>query len=258
MLVHRIVVVGVTLALGGCGGASLVGLQRDYERAWNENPPLKDRLLAVADRAQAVADRESDKRSAVSALAMGGLAAVKAGPEGYEKAVKIGERGERECQALPADRFGAPRDCAVLSVVADLAKWEQLAPRIAALRAQEHPSTGDLPESANSEVSALNAALAGAWTSFNESTERALATPELDDSVKGYLSGERLTAYCNYDTFLQIAANLPGTAAQPAAGFMAAKESFCAIRARAPSTLRDQRCPGKQTKVSDRVCAGSG
>jgi hypothetical protein len=258
MLVHRIVVVTVTVALSGCGGANLAGLKRDYERAWNENPPQKDQLLAVADQAQTLADRESDKRSALSALAMGGLAAVKAGPEGYEKAVKIGERGERECQALRADQFGAPRDCAVLSVVADLAKWEQLAPRIAALRAQEHPSTGDLPASANSEVGALNDALASAWTGFNESTEKALATPEIDDSVKGYLSRERLAAYCNYDTFLQIAANLPGTGAQPAAGFTAAKESFCAIRSRAPGTLRDQRCPAKEAKLSDRVCAGSG
>jgi hypothetical protein len=254
MFARNILLITLVIALGGCGGANLAKLKRDYDRAWNESPPRQDQLLAIADQAQAVADKEKDKRSALSALAMGGLAAVKAGPQGYEKAVNIGERGKRECQALPEEQFGAPRDCAVLSVVADLAKSEQLAERITKLKDRQDPTTSDLPESANDEVIALNSDLASAWTGFNEATEKALAMPEVDDSVKSYFSRQRLTAYCNYDTFLQIASNLPGTGAQPAAGFAASKESFCAIRSTAPSTLRDQRCPGKETRFSDRAC----
>lgn len=254
MFVRTIVLAALAVALGGCGGPALVKLQHDYERAWGANPPQSDQLLAVADQAESVADRANDARTAISALAMGGLAAVKAGPAGFEKAVKIGERGKRECHALPPDQFGTPRDCAVLAVVPDLAKWEQLAPRIEAVRKQEHPTTSDLPASANSEVLALNEDLASAWTGFNESTEKALATEGLDDTVKNYLSGERLTAYCNYDTFLQIASNLPSAGGQPATGFTATKESFCAIRAKAPPSLREGRCPNKARQFSDGKC----
>jgi len=254
MFVRRIVLAALVVALGGCGGTDLVKLQRDYEHAWGANPPQTDQLLAVAAQAESVADRANDSRTAISALAMGGLAAVKAGPAGFEKAVKLGERGKRECQALPPDQFGTPRDCAVLAVVPDLAQWEQLAPRIEAVRKQEDPTTSDLPASANGKVLALNDDLASAWTGLNESTERALTTEGLDDTVKSYLSGERLTAYCNYDTFLQIASNLPGTGGQPATGFAGTKASFCAIRSQAPPSLREGRCPNKARQFSEGKC----
>jgi len=256
MHMYRIGVVALAVTFAGCaGGANLVGLKRDYDRAWNQTPASSEQLLAIADQAQAVADHAKDTRTALSALAMGGLAAVKAGPAGFQKAINIGERGQRACTTLPSDQFGPPRDCALLSAVAELARWEQLAPRIVALRAQEQPPTGDLPASANAEVTRLDTDLASAWTGLNEATEKVLATQDVDDSVKAYLSGERLTAYCNYDTFLQLASNLPGTGAAPAPGYTAAKASFCSIRGRAPASVRDGKCPNKPTRFGDRACA---
>jgi hypothetical protein len=96
--------------------------------------------VAIARDARAAASGASDARTRIGLLRLAASAGAQSGgPEGREIAGAAGEQGRQECQQLPSDQFGAPRDCALLAIMPAMIAHESAVGEVERLKAAPDP-----------------------------------------------------------------------------------------------------------------------
>jgi hypothetical protein len=137
--------------LGGCAARPFSSLQADYQdvihqRAACGGPPNVDTvrrctaddgavLTDIARRARETTADASDERTRIGLLRLAAVAGwTSRTPEGFEAARAAAEEGQGRCAKLSPERFGAPRDCALLALAPAFIAHQETVGFLATLR----------------------------------------------------------------------------------------------------------------------------
>ena len=198
------------LVLAACTAAKFSDLQSDYDR-------LLDRALACADQRQAadlgfgacagehgtalldlarsaeeVAGEAGDARTRIGLLRLAGLAGWQSRIEpGFALAGAVSLQGQELCRSLPAEEFGAPRDCAIHLILPALVAHEST---LAMAEAFERGS-GD--ESQRREMlERIDTYLAATWDFIEPKRAEIAADNRVDPLFLTYLDAQQETILC--------------------------------------------------------------
>jgi hypothetical protein len=148
---HAAAALLLALILGGCAARAFSSLQSDYQDVIRQRvgcaaPPTAETvqrcagddgavLADIARRAREAAADASDERTRIGLLRLAAAAGwTSRTPEGFEQARAAAEEGQGRCAKLSPDRFGAPRDCALLALAPAFVAHQEAVRLLTALR----------------------------------------------------------------------------------------------------------------------------
>jgi hypothetical protein len=146
---HAAVALILALLLGGCAARSFSSLQADYRdvvdrRATCAAPGATVEqctavdgavLVDIARRARESTADAADERTRIGLLRLAAAAGWTSRlPEGFEAARAAAEEGQARCAKLSPERFGAPRDCALLALAPAFVAHQETVGLLAALK----------------------------------------------------------------------------------------------------------------------------
>ena len=215
------------LVLAACTAAKFSDLQSDYDR-------LLDRTLACADQRQAadlgfsacagqhgtamldlaraaeeVAGEAGDARTRIGLLRLAGMAGWQSRIEpGFALAGAVSLQGQELCRGLPAEEFGAPRDCAIHLILPALVAHESTLQRAEAFDVE----TGDETER-REMLDRIGTYLAATWDFIDSKQGEIAADNRIDPLFFTYLDNQRQTILCTAHARLAPLARTLGDAA---------------------------------------------
>lgn len=148
---HALAVLLLLLILAACTARTFSSLQSDYQdvirqRAACTSAPSAEAvqrctaddgavLADIARRTREAAADASDERTRIGLLRLAAAAGwTSRTPEGFEEARAAAEDGQGRCARLSPDRFGAPRDCALLALAPAFVAHQEAVRLLAALK----------------------------------------------------------------------------------------------------------------------------
>lgn len=130
---------------------------------------IRSGLLAVATDAQTIIAKQQEIQTQVSVTRLAAISAAYAGPAGLPVTQTLSTSGLELCAKLPADKYGAPRDCALLAFAPSIALNEDLWVR------QSHLRRANFDEYAGDHT-ALLAEIESTLKHTNELADKSLKT----------------------------------------------------------------------------------
>ena len=226
MAVRWLILIGVVLLVTSCTGVSMSRLQNDFDRLYQEKedcrqsadarntlditriesiPCLEESeaaLFNLAQSAKSAAEDASDQRTKVALLRLAGVSLWQSGRgtqgEGNALVNQITSEGESICDSLETEArkeniFGAPRDCAILTILPALVWHSEYFNRLEQLAKKE--PTEDRKKT-----------LEGIISNYPNNTVLFIVAKEtkakgftgLSDSVKVYIEEVKKRSFCNY------------------------------------------------------------
>ena len=136
--------------LAGCAARSFSSLQTDYQDAIGRRAACSTQatvqqctaddgpvLVDIARRARETSADAADERTRIGLLRLAAAAGwTSRMPEGFEEARAAADEGQGRCAALSPDRFGAPRDCALLALAPAFVAHQETVGLLEALKRQ--------------------------------------------------------------------------------------------------------------------------
>jgi hypothetical protein len=197
------------LFLYGCTAATFSSLQSDFitlyqqkdrceelQKKKNEALPSEcmvdygQALMDIAKEAEKLEGKAEDARTRIGILRLGALAAWQGGEKGFGKANDLASKGIRLCDSLDRERFGAPRDCAVLRALPALIAHDSWLTQAEAL-ATKSPED----KTAFFERFAANYKF-NTWDVVEKQESLLEKSPRIDPSVFVYLRRQKNAFYC--------------------------------------------------------------
>lgn len=217
----------VALVLAACTAAKFSDLQSDYDR-------LLDRTLACADQqraadlgfsacagqhgtamldlarsAEEVAGEASDARTRIGLLRLAGMAGWQSRIEpGFTLAGAVSLQGQELCRGLPAEQFGAPRDCAIHLILPALVAHEST---LQLAEAFDVESSGETERREMRDR--IDTYLAATWDFIEPKRAEIAADNRIDPLFLTYLDGQREIILCTAHGKLAPLARTLGDAA---------------------------------------------
>lgn len=210
------------LVLAACTAATFSGLQTDFDQlqdrardcAGSNDAGLgfsecagqtRTAMLDLARQAEEAAGDAGDPRTRIGLLRLAGVAGWQSRLDaGYTLAGAVSVQGLEQCRALPADQFGAPRDCAIHEILPALIAHESTVERAKAIEGQtlDGPARRDM-------LDRIERYLAGTWD-FIEGRRAGLPVDSrIDPRFFDYLDVQRRTILCTaHGTLSRLAATL--------------------------------------------------
>lgn len=202
-------VIAAALVLAACTAATFSGLQTDYDQLYDRAQDcasgtspgpdfsgcageLQTAMLDVAREAEAAVGDAGDARTRIGLLRLAAMAGWQSKLEdGYRLAGAVSVRGQAECDALPEEQFGAPRDCAIHDVMPAFVAHESIL------------QLADLVESGNASEEQRDALmeriatyLNGTWDYIETKRPGIEGDTRLDPRFTAYLESQRPVFLC--------------------------------------------------------------
>jgi hypothetical protein len=220
------------LLVTSCAGVSLSRLQNDFNQLYQEKeacrsakPTMAEEITNVksipcteqaeaalfdlSQSAKSAADKAKDQRTKVALLRLAGLSLWQSGrgaeKEGNAFVNKVSMEGEIVCDAIEekakkGEIYGAPRDCALLTILQALVWHSEYKNRLEKLDLQK-PS-----EESKKEFESLIGNYANNTVLFISTREKkAKAFTGLSSSVKDYIDEAKRRSFCNFQKAEEIA-----------------------------------------------------
>ncbi len=197
-------------------------------------------LAALSDESLKASSSASDLRTRIAFVRLSAMAAWQAGAAGGDRVLPITLEGQRLCDSVTAEEFGAPRDCALLLGIGVLASWDRVGDDIEQLGAAWENNDLVLPESYIEQAQRVKATLDDNWKNLSVSIVKLSAIDGLDGSVKAFYERQQYRAQCNYFAFLEPVDTLQGQQEF----VQEAGADFCAIRQDLTPRWRSENCEG--------------
>jgi hypothetical protein len=208
-------------------------------------------LVALSDDALKASSGASDLRTRIALVRLSAMAAWQAGAAGYDRVLPVTLEGQRLCDSITANEFGAPRDCALLLGIGVLASWDQVVDDIKQFDTAWANNNLTLPESYFQQAQQVKTTLDDNWKNLSVAIAGLSRIDGLDDSVKLFYERQQYRAQCNYFAFLEPVATLP----HHQQFVDQAGDDFCAMREELTAKWRSDNC-GPETIAWSTWCPG--
>lgn len=163
-------VLSLAIGLSGCATSSFSDLQRTYAALVSEQGRYRGRDLtpeemmhyedvregfyAVSVDAEPLIERQSEAQTRASVARLGALSAAYAGPKGLSRVGELAKIGLGQCEAIAANAYGAPRDCALLAFATAIAQQEAVWADLRPIRQADFDGSGQPGRQARDAIGA--------------------------------------------------------------------------------------------------------